>query len=750
MVDTARMGRARKISSKAVLEFKIVSEDPLKAYCLIKGSSSRPYIQIIDLEKKIVGHSCPDFNKSRGNRYSRYGSRSSGGGWCKHLGKLLLMIDPEQVDRVYAVHGQLQTIRQDSQLNAILTDYKQDLLINADSKEDSAEEVNIDDSIQLIHKLIRSNGDIHTLQKVVDGIIPKIKKILDESNSISSLFFIESLVHGMTPEVSVKFDELTGNTFSTNLKEIYTEFITSFWYRTLIYRLEIAYYLKILIKKIGLQKSKNILIIPKSITNDEIIDANLILEYLKRSNKELKQLLGKIAKEEIENRRRRMVHEINIKGSIIPDLVRIVDSSFSMFQMIFDTKVDDLLIYIMKTNNESPTYDVKVNNYQGFTNLPNWLVEDHPAFKFIYDRIKTGGREYITTAEIRGHSKFFSWLRDKSNKEHWIELPRSRVSETIFPPSGILIQWDFNALHTQPNLIESYMGNKKLLIDQTSPIANQIQPFDITICTSDFKDIGNYSLKVFPQHILHPDQVVDLLFQGFKIYSTVLPWDKLSTFIEKGKIDSGDVSLGIAECQSRSFVYGSITLSNELEKLNHLGRKGCSDEQYIDAYTKLKQDTGRLNRESRPVAKEIKLAEGRNLDLILKALYKNETERLQTIVTTIRESPSLAEFRVNLINNSLGKNKIKITKEFMNLLMSSDLGNYNVILPHITKVFDDSYIRLKRMLNTKGSKTQARIRKNILGDVLLNETFTGSFSLNEANLDIFREKIDEMGKYFNN
>ena len=88
-IDSSRLSRARKITERSVLEFKIVQEDPVITYCYLQGSASDPYICFIDLKDNKVGHSCPDFDKS--NRYNN--QRNQIAGWCKHLGKLLLLLD---------------------------------------------------------------------------------------------------------------------------------------------------------------------------------------------------------------------------------------------------------------------------------------------------------------------------------------------------------------------------------------------------------------------------------------------------------------------------------------------------------------------------------------------------------------------------------------------------------------------------------------------------------------------------------
>ena len=66
MVKGSRLSRARSITDRSVIEFKIVKKNPLITYCLIQGSASVPYIAFIDLKENKVGHYCPDFSKGQG------------------------------------------------------------------------------------------------------------------------------------------------------------------------------------------------------------------------------------------------------------------------------------------------------------------------------------------------------------------------------------------------------------------------------------------------------------------------------------------------------------------------------------------------------------------------------------------------------------------------------------------------------------------------------------------------------------
>ena len=72
LVPSRKISRARSISNRNVLEFTIVKENPLIAFCLIQGTAREPYTVIINLEEKYVAHWCPDFAKSRRSSSYRY------------------------------------------------------------------------------------------------------------------------------------------------------------------------------------------------------------------------------------------------------------------------------------------------------------------------------------------------------------------------------------------------------------------------------------------------------------------------------------------------------------------------------------------------------------------------------------------------------------------------------------------------------------------------------------------------------
>jgi hypothetical protein len=150
-VQGSRLSRARAITERSVIEFNIVQDNPLVVYSLIQGSGKQPYCCIIDLDKDLVAHYCPDFARSGRQR-----------SWCKHLGKVLLQLNS----------GQIEQIRNQTPSNIIKgrNELYQHLdRIKAKRVEEGrdSEEMSLNDKLVVINQLLQTN-------KVSDSLINQI------------------------------------------------------------------------------------------------------------------------------------------------------------------------------------------------------------------------------------------------------------------------------------------------------------------------------------------------------------------------------------------------------------------------------------------------------------------------------------------------------------------------------------------------------------------------------------------------
>ncbi|MFQ5408870.1 MAG: hypothetical protein ACE5FI_10700, partial [Anaerolineales bacterium] len=87
-----------------------------------------------------------------------------------------------------------------------------------------------------------------------------------------------------------------------------------------------------------------------------------------------------------------------------------------------ENKVDDFLIYIMESVGERP--DINPWNKGFLVRFPIQPINDNPSLRFVLSHVKESERDYLTMNEIKDHSKFFTWLNNKSKKTSWREIPR--------------------------------------------------------------------------------------------------------------------------------------------------------------------------------------------------------------------------------------------------------------------------------------------------------------------------------------
>ena len=214
-VESSRLSRAEEISDSKV-KLEILRRDPLSVYCTIQGSGKEPYIVLIDLKEGIVGHACPDFSRAPPAR--RYQGQAIG--WCKHLGKLLLMLDKSDVDAIYQVVESLRVVKSGKKLPEILEHIKEQA-----TKIDDKEKISLKDQIAQEKETPASDGKL----------AERIQQELIQHNIADSLIRMERLVD----EVKDKYDELQPILFD-EYKLLRKRFLDEFWTTTLIKRLEIA------------------------------------------------------------------------------------------------------------------------------------------------------------------------------------------------------------------------------------------------------------------------------------------------------------------------------------------------------------------------------------------------------------------------------------------------------------------------------------------------------------------------------
>ncbi|TFG30421.1 hypothetical protein EU528_08295 [Candidatus Thorarchaeota archaeon] len=736
-VHGARLSRARKISDKSLVEFEVLSENPVVAYALIQGSGSEPYTVIIDDSQGIVAHTCPDFNK--------------GIGWCKHLGKLLLKLPEGSINNLNK--SRLREIRSYSEIRDHLERLREKKTLEAPSDVD----VSLDEQIHVLAKSLENGKTpLQLIERVRQGLKDEIEK------STPNLVILK--INSMTKEMSAiqynLFLKQVGDVLRPSVQRVYNHLIECFWTTSTLYRLELAYLLSKVPEKLKAEVNLTSFQQPEDLSVEERTDARIVLSILTGKNiqsREFSSLVGDIPEQEkISVRLIRAGNKVVMAGTSVEGLKSWLQNEIkvSHLKTTGRTREDDLLIYILQTNGEKPKLEIKFNHSRDFTGLPVTVVETNPALDFVIQRIKTSERDYITRGEHSRHRMFFKWLEDKSVESSWSERTRARQADTLLSQPGIIIQWDICVNGQHPELLHVDKGEVRYTPDISSHIHSQLQPFDMTLCHPSMKQGGEWTKIAKPIAILIPDQVIDLVLRGTPVISTVLPWNVLMKFAHSGHIESGEVEIGIRTCQQRRFVYGSIALEKALEELSMLGKSGLSDEFYAKAHDELKTSSGRLNTSTRPIARKILVGEGKSIQALLAISTMNETTQLGYIVRAAKEAKDIGEFRIKLVQfvaKELLKGSMlnRLTPKLLNELTEPDLGVYSFVSRRIKNDLNKAYVDLRLWLTGKSNPTRRNIHSNIIGALMLEELKIPKMgALTDEELAALRIKHGAIAKHF--
>ncbi|QEE17373.1 hypothetical protein DSAG12_03206 [Promethearchaeum syntrophicum] len=736
LVSSSRLSRARSISDKNVLEFAIIQEIPLITYCIIQGSAQNPYTAIINLQEKYVAHYCPDFlNRSFD--------------WCKHLGKLLLMLSDEQVKNISNQKSQLKLIKT-SNLSSYLEKIKEISLVQVGDKINKIE-IPFNERIKILCRYLLKKESYTTQVKTL------VKSLEDDLNILSSdliLYKIDSYFELLkdSKEEEKLFIEAMFDFFYQKFHDILEIFIQNFWNLGMINKLENAYILNKIANKLNYIFHFESFKKPKNISNEEICDAKITLELLFNGNQENLTNLNKswnISPQLLKKRYYLIYDKLEISGTSIIYIKKWISSKTNTkayFLPAYDM-ADDFLIYIMKSAGERPIYFVKEGyssyyNQRDFSFISTTLLERYPTLNYVIQHIKTSNREYIMNEEINLHRKFFNWLKGDEIIPNWIEHQRKRQPNFGLSKNSIIIQWDVNVNKLHEEFLQSFTDGARIIIDPTSPIISFIQPFDYTLCNPKLIDKPNWTKKAQPKTILTPDQVVFLIKKGVPIISNVLPWQIISDFTKYGYISSGEIDIAIKKCDSMKFIYGSYVLKSNLEKLAIMGKMGLSEKMYSDYQIKLGKSTKRLNVSTRDYCRNIYEAEKRTIEGLFKKFSSNEKDILSLILKSVLNSKNIAEFRIDLIQKIFKSlfEKNQVDQDFFKIIGREDLGPYQNASKLLFIFLKDSFLKFSKKFFS---------RKKITGDLIWKDKFGRIIASNiqtpQSNIlsDIEREKIEE-------
>ncbi|WP_457558943.1 hypothetical protein [Candidatus Harpocratesius sp.] len=720
-VDSARLSRAKRIKSKDVLEFQVVKDNPVIAYCVIQGSESKPYIIIINCEEMYIAHWCYDYASGYGN--------------CKHIAKLLLMLSSEQVDRIYQVRNELQKIR-NRNIDDYLNEVKQQILLeNPDN-----ESISLKDRIFLLCQ--NFDSEIHR-NRIIPSIISQIDGELFELPPTAKLIRIFDIMSLVSKDLKEKFLQVVSKPFNNAFKIALNHFLSTFWISHITNRLELLHYLvrasNLLQKPFSFKSLK----MPSSVNSVELLDILILCELAFGSNQEVifekvnsnfkKYLKGILLDSPILHKRKLILHRmLEYHNSELKGLLHwLVKSSSAIDNSIHNQKrlekVNSFFIYLLKSTGNTDRIYLNFDYGEEYSRYSTKTVQGNPCLDYIFSHIKQSGREYITYDEYHAYFVLFNNLEgnhDKNSFSEWIEKPRERCLDSVLPATGVIVQWDVNASLHHSEFLAAFENNIMLIIDNESPIASSLQPFDMTLCAPNFIALSPNKKKTYPQLILMPDQVVLLVKKGIKVISNILPWSVLTEFYSGIYVPGGRISLAIKQCIDFQFVFGALHLKEELEHIYRGSTSGISELMYKELRTKLIASTHRLNDETREICKKILFAEGPELSFFLNLLGNPIVDlHLKLIMKAAIAEEDIVEFRYSIIQ-SIFKELVGsrgFTYNRFKRIQEHTYGLYGFVPILLSDFFKKHISRLKTILKKGRKPTIKQLYANLFAQLYLRE-----------------------------
>ncbi|MHA1198854.1 MAG: HEAT repeat domain-containing protein [Candidatus Heimdallarchaeaceae archaeon] len=731
MVEENRLYRARKMSDRSLVEFKILNEKPLQVYCKIRGTTSEPYIVFIDLKKKLVGHNCADFAK--------------GNGWCKHLGRLLLSLDDKQLQRVYNDFYKIKSLTHLQQIEDHLDEMK---------KRKSSTKHEPYTISYAVNTILAQFKDNESVSSKIKKIKLKLKNEFKNTTKNQLLPKLTSLIESLPYSKVNSFIEYCRPTLLEILTTILSNFFDDFWIVPIKQKLEQAYEIQQIAKMLKLALELPRIVFPKTVSRE---DKNNLIIVLKLLHEEEDALLFEqfrkyqllYSEKEINKRAKRILYSIKLSSTNVPEIEQWLETQIGCkisSVSISHNKVD-FLIYLMKCAGESFDSSDFYSSYNSETcKIKKNILENNPCLNFIIEHMKESEREYLTISEKDQYTKFFEWLTGAITNSNWIEKPRVRAIESSLDPQGFILQWDINLSSKQKEFLQAFDGSKRLLIDPSSPLKSSIQPFDYTYCTFKMREGKNGDYYINPQQILLPNQVVKLANKGFKVVSNILPWSILSDFANKGYLLGGDIAKGINTCDNLKFVYGSLNLKTSFAKLEKLYRTGLTEKQFL----KLKGKIGfynTLNPEVKEYCRDVLFSEGQPLKELFSFFKIPENIQNEIIMQTVFKSSSLEEFRTNVSLDIIDYYfmNMELERNIFNEISKLDLGHYYPIGEIIAIQLRIYHTRLEFLL-VQNTQNADIIMENPIGKLFLKElkyNVTGKLEP-EQRFKLYRHLIKTM------
>lgn len=713
LVPPDKMKRARAISTKSVLELGRASKDPLVVYCIIQGSDAEPYTAIIDLGEQVVAHWCPDFIKHPSS-------------WCKHLGKLLLDLDPAEVNAVAAARHALKAVVDRRAVQDRLMKCKEQVVLET-TGDDGTEELPLLDRIRVACDLVARNdttGAGKLVAAIASGLDSAFSRVDDRNVAFSMDAFLAPCPATVAGLPGVR------DVACKHVARAMVAFTRDFWIASTALRLETAAALRAVARRFTIDlvaSGLDRLRFPGTITTGERQDAAIVLAFIGGADGTLDKRFGALPlpHDVPASRYQRALVDLRVAGTGSHAVVEWLEQRCGATPAMLATydSGDQFLIHVMNAMGERPVYNVSGGFSPGrdFMYHPVKLLEANPTLQWVLDHVKKSEREYITRQEVRDHDLFFTWLAGEDRQTSWHERPRAREVNPHASTGDFIVQWDVNVNRPNEEILCSFHDGRRLVMDMGSPVAAMTQPFDYVLCHAGLVTRADWIDTAKPKSLLVPDQVVELAMHGVQVISSLLPWDVLCSHARHEYVPAAMIDKAIVRCDRNKFVLGSITLKKALASIGTIGRKGLDADAYTAIHDRAVASSGRLNPGTRAVARDVMIAEGTVLRDLLELVAPAEEDKLKIVLRAVIATPSIHAFRASVMATCLqhciaAGNR---TKEFLSLARRDDLGAYDALPGQVSNALNQHLATFKTMLARKKVLHKEAVAREIMGRVVL-------------------------------
>lgn len=537
-VKGARLSRGRNIPNKNIISLNVI-EDPLNVNATIQGSGTSKYIINIYYksgENNVnIIHDCPDFKK--GNRF------------CKHVVKLLLILEPEIChkicDRLYNINFSSNTDSiQDSKVENFLTRAKgyekKGNFSEAISYYEQAYHISKDNS--LIKKIIEMSME----KKLYDTFFPQLVKYED---------FISDYIK----DLSAIFKDVFENINDYNLIKQFTLLDNA---RNILKKIPERLRLDILKEFSNSNYKNNVLkyLFLKDFESD-IYWEDFFTDLKFRNNSELLQQISKFANNESNEA------FLNMEPMEIIEIhKRIAErgkfnhlTQLNVKKQNYSKQVNDLFIkglnqkhaflrsLVISYLNTDKLNRLKFTQKRNYSSIL-WTSVYRSAKALDYYVLEKCGIErhhlqYISNKDFIHNYPVYKEIFDSNNpipheiKNFWgNEEPRIKniVFESLEPELDLnlsieskdfyLIEWDLAKIPLLGSYVcQFYEGF--IIPDETHPLTNQIKPFDLILCFKKPVAIKSEGIKILrPSIKVNVKTAINLVWNGIDFISYQFPF----------------------------------------------------------------------------------------------------------------------------------------------------------------------------------------------------------------------------------